>query len=67
MEMSHFDMKISKFLNLLLFDMHVGNDKKLKFYHGTTVKNAQMGLKIKFTRHCFSVFRNILGHHLDII
>ena len=67
MEMSHFDMKISIFSNHLLFDMHVGNDKKLKFYHGTTVKNAQMGLKIKFKRHYFSVFRNILEHHLDII
>ena len=67
MEMSHFDMKISKFSNHLLFDMHVGNDEKLNFYHGTTVKNAQMGLKIKVTRHCFSVFRNILEHHLAII
>ena len=33
MEMNHFDMKICKFSNRLVFDMHVGNNLKAKFHH----------------------------------
>ena len=58
MAINHFDMKISKFSNRLLFYMHVGDYIKVKFHYGTYINNGQMKLKITFTRCYVSVERN---------
>ena len=58
MAMNHFDMKISKFLNRLLFYMHVGDCLNVKIHYGTSINNGQMKLKITFTRCYVSVEQN---------
>ena len=49
MKMSHFDMKISKFSNQLIIDMHVVDDEKIKFPYCTSINNGQMKVKITFS------------------
>ena len=56
--MNHFDMKISKFSNQLLFYMHVGDYLKVKIHYGTSINSGQMKLKISFTRYYVSVEQN---------
>ena len=58
MAMNHFDMKISKFSNRLIFYKHVGDCLKGKFHYGTSINNGQMKLKITFTRYYGSVKQN---------
>ena len=59
MEMSNFEIKISKLSNRLILGMHVGNGSEAKLHHGNPVNNGEMELKFNFTRKCFSMLRNI--------
>ena len=60
MAIIHFDMKISKVSNRLLFYMHVGDCLKVKFHYGTSINNGQMKLKITFNRCYVRVEQNNL-------
>ena len=42
MEMNHFEMKISKFSNQLIDDMHVERAKKLCFIMVTCINDGEM-------------------------
>ena len=50
--------KISKFKNLLICYIHIGDGKKIMFHYGTSIKNCQMKLKINFTL-CYIVLYKI--------
>ena len=58
MAISHFDIKISKFTNRLIFNIHVGDGKKIKFLDCTSLNNRQMKLKLTFTRYYLSIEQN---------
>ena len=55
MAINHFDIKISKFTNRLIFNIHVGDCEKIKFHDGTSLNNCQMNLQITFTRYYVTV------------
>ena len=68
MEMSHFDMKISKFSIRLIIDNHVGMAKKTCFIMVSPKNNGQINFKINITRSWFSMHvKKYFPLHLAII
>ena len=67
MEMGHFNMKILKFSNRIIFDMHVGYGKIIKLHCGTSINNSQMKLKFNFGRCYVSVEQNAFKFYWTII
>ena len=59
MKITHFHMNISKFSNRLIFDMHGGNEEKVKFHFGNPYKLWYNEFKNEFYSICYNVLRNI--------
>ena len=60
MEMGHFDMKISIFLNRLIFEMHIGDGLEIKFNYGTSINIGQMKIKNLILLLVMLVLNNIV-------
>ena len=67
MKINHFDMKMSKISNRLLFDMHGGKHKKVKFPFGNPYKWWSNEFKNKFLLDIVLAFWEIIFNFICLL